>query len=60
MQNILTDQVSAADVCQNEIVSFAQQIFPLSQGVENHQVEEDAEQGQGHVRGDHDHPPVHS
>ena len=53
-------QVSTAQVGQDEVVSFAQQIFLLSQGIEHHQVEEDTDQSQGHVCGHHDHSFVHS
>ena len=38
----------------------AQKVLLLSESIEDHEVEQDTEQGQGHVKGDHDHTVHHS
>ena len=55
-------QVCTADIGQDQIVSPAEEVLLLPERIEDHEVEEDAEQGQGHVQGDHDHTvhhPIH-
>ena len=41
-------------------MSLVEQSLLLSESVEDHEVEEDTEEGERHVRGDHDHPLQHA
>ena len=52
-------EVGTADVGQNKVVGLGQEMLLLSQGIEDHEVEEDADEGAGHVRGHHHHAVHH-
>ena len=60
MAGIKFYQVGTADVAKNKVMSLAQEILLLSESIDHHEVEEDAEKGQGHVGGDHDYSIHHS
>ena len=54
-------QVGCTNVTQHQVMCLGQQVLLLPESIDDHEVEEDTDQGQGHVRGDHDesiHHPI--
>ena len=54
-----TQKVGGAEVQQDQVESTVQHFFLVSDGGNDHDVEEDADDSQGHVQNDHQGPLVH-